>query len=268
MKKIITFLIPALFALASCSDDKDLLVKNYDDLDFNDVVLERFSHKVVSGGIDYKDAHFNTAGTDRDFEGFAYSNRSNRSFVWDDRQVAIDSNRFSVYTPRPNLTQVYLVGCAKNDNCYITFKSPKTVEYVLIAPTTENYLGMYYGADSGATPIANPNIPSAPKGVWRTYIPNITGAMNKNAGDYLKVTVTGYKNGAATGTVDMFLASNGADPAYSETTIYMRNEWTRAGLESLGEVDKLLFTMDSSDKFGGQSVYPPYFCLDGIRIKK
>ena len=268
MKKIITLLSLTLFALLSCKEEIELLVEYYDDLDFNEVEIERFSHKVVSGGIDYKSAHFNTVGTDRNFEGFAYSNRSNRSFVWSNQQAAIDTNRFSVYTPRPNLTKVYLVGCVQNNNCFFTFQSPKTIEYVLIAPTTENYLGMYYGPNSGATPIANPNIPSAPRGIWYTYIPNLTQAMNTTAGDYLKVIITGYRNGTETGKVDMYLASYGADPNYTATTRYIRNDWTRTDLESLGEVDKVLFTMESSAKFNGESIYPPYFCLDGIRLKK
>lgn len=268
MKKIITLLSLALLVLASCEDDNSLKVPYYDDLDFNEVELDRFTHKVVSSGIDYKGAHFNTSGSDRNFEGFAYSNRSNRSFVWRDVTAAQDSNRFSVYTPKPNMTGVYLVGCAKNDNCYFTFSKPQTIEYILIAPTTENYLGMYYGPNSGAEPIANPNVPSAPKAVWQTYIPNLTAKMNAAAGDYLKVVVTGFRNGSETGKVDMYLASFGADPAYGATAKYMRSEWTRTDLASLGEVDKVLFTMESSAMHDGRMIYPPYFCLDGIRLKK
>lgn len=268
MKKIITLLSLILFVLPSCKKDEELLVAYNNDLDFNEVELDRFTHEAVSGGIDYKNAHFNTVGTDRNFEGFAYSNRSNRSFVWNNLPTSQDSNRFSVYTPKPNMTKVYLVGCAKNDNCYFTFKSPQTIEYLLVAPTTENYLGMYYGPNSGATAIANPNVPSAPKGIWYTYIPNLTQGMNKAAGDYLKVVITGYRNGTETGKVDMYLASFGVDPAYGAAVKYMRSEWIRTNLESLGQVDKLLFTMESSSKFNGESVYPPYFCLDGIRLKK
>ena len=45
-------------------------------------------------------------------------------------------------------------------------------------------------------------------------------------------------------------------------------EWSPWDMSSLGEVDKVVFTMDCSEKNADGSLHiAPYFCIDGIRLK-
>ncbi len=129
--------------------------------------------------------------SDGTFSGFAYSRRSNRSFTRSGTDAALDSNRFSVYTPRPNQTEVYAVACVKDDDVYFTLDKAAVVEHILVANTTYAYFAMNYGKDTGPTPIANPNVPSAPKGIWQTYAPGVERALNLD-GDYFKLIIKGF----------------------------------------------------------------------------
>jgi len=47
------------------------------------------------------------------------------------------------------------------------------------------------------------------------------------------------------------------------------NDWYKVDLSSLGVVSKVVFHVASSDveEGTGRMRTPPYFCLDGIRIK-
>jgi hypothetical protein len=85
---------------------------------------------------------------------------------------------------------------------------------------------------------------------------------------YFKLTAKGFKSGTATGSVDYYLATRtkvAPDP-YSNWNI-IQNFWAKMELSSLGEVDKVVFYLDSSDKDqNGNMRTPPYFCIDGIRL--
>lgn len=79
---------------------------------------------------------------------------------------------------------------------------------------------------------------------------------------YVKLTVKGFKAGAATGNVDYWLAIRPkVDPANPDLN-YVQQDWFKVGLATLGTVDKLVFQLSSS------TPVPPYFCLDGIRLRK
>lgn len=267
---IITVILSMLL-LHACSNEDDLLVDYPDDITFNELELDRFSHKIPENGFSSGGINFNTVkNTDGSYSGFAYSNRSNRSFTWDDTALALDSNIYSVYTPKPNQTGVYTVVHVKNDDAYFTLDKPTIIEHILIANTTYTYLGLYYGNQYGTTanPLANPNIPSAPKGVWYSYIPELARKMDQN-GDYFKVIVNGYKDGILTGQQNAYLCCRkDADPAFPQYN-FLRSDWVKADLTSLGVVDKVVFQMDCNLKnSSGESLIPTYFCIDGIRIKK
>lgn len=263
MKKLL-YILFMLFVI-SCSTDNEILVPEHNDITFSELSVDRFSHVVKDGGFTSGEITFNTKGSDRNYRGFAYSSRSHRSFVWSGSDIARDSNRFSVYTPNPNLTGIYAVANAVDEECYFTLGSPRVIEHLLIAPTTEGYLGMNYGAKSDE--IVNPGVPSAPKREWETFIPNLTNAMAVD-GDYYKVIITGYNGTKQTGSVEHFICCRkGADIANPDFS-FLRNDWLPVKLTSLGEVTKVLFSVECSRKIGGQSIIPPYFCVDGIRIKR
>lgn len=79
------------------------------------------------------------------------------------------------------------------------------------------------------------------------------------ADDWFKVIFTGYNvDGTVGKTVEFYLAD------YRDNKEYICNEWTKADLESLGKVNKVTITFDSTDKgeFGVNT--PQYVCLDNL----
>ncbi len=86
---------------------------------------------------------------------------------------------------------------------------------------------------------------------------------------YVKLTVNGFKGSTATGMVDFYLALRpNVDPA-NPTYNFIASDWYSVDLTSLGQVDKIVFHLSSSYKdMSGNMLYPPYFCLDGISLKK
>ncbi len=267
MKKLIYLFVWAMVHLTACSDKDDLLVPVPDDITFNELSLEKFTHVVPEGGFTSGGIRFNTVkGANGEYSGFAYSRRSNRSLTFTGSQVALDSNRFSVFTPRPNQTGVYAVACVKGEDAYFTLDKATVVEHILVANTTYAYYAMYYGEKTGN--IANPNIPAAPKGVWYTYAPGVMRPLNLD-GDYYKLVIKGYLGGQQTGTIDFYLCCRkGADSGHPDFN-FLRGDWIKADLTALGKVDKIVFGVDCSYKDGsGNELIPPYFCLDGIRLKR
>jgi hypothetical protein len=200
--------------------------------------------------------------------GFCYSNRSNRSFVWQNTPEAMDSIRYSVWSTKPNNTGNYLVCHVAGNDAYFTLDKAQVIDYMLVANTTWAYLAVAYGDTYGTEeePVANLNIPSKPMGIWHTYVP---GGVTKFAeNDYFTLTVKGYKGSNETGTVSFDLVCkkghNTSYPAWDYTV----TDWRKLEISSLGEVDKVAFYLDSSDKNAqGEMRTPAWFCLDGIQLK-
>lgn len=72
--------------------------------------------------------------------------------------------------------------------------------------------------------------------------------------DYTFVRIYGIRNGTQTGYVDIYLAKNGE----------VAESWVGAELVTLGLVDELVFTMNSSDKGQWGMNVPAYFCMAGF----
>ena len=82
-------------------------------------------------------------------------------------------------------------------------------------------------------------------------------------GDWFKLTVTGYnKDGGQIGPVDFYLAD------YRNGKSDIIQQWTKFDLTSLGAVNKLTFTLSSSDTGTYGMNTPAYFCMDDIAIRK
>ena len=96
-----------------------------------------------------------------------------------------------------------------------------------------------------------------------------TKAAAAIAKGYVKLTINGFKGGTATGNVDYYLAIRPNVDQQLPQLSYIAPDWFKVDLSSLGTVDKLVFHLSSSYVDGnGKMLYPPYFCLDGIRVKK
>lgn len=268
--------VVALLTFVSCSDDLEVLVPYPTVITLNELKLdEKYTHKIPEGGFDSQGIHFNTVkAVNGQLEaGFCYSNRSLRSFVWNNDENSIDSIRYSVYTYGINSTETYAVCHVKGDDAYFTLEQPSVIKHVLISNTTWCYLATYYGDTYGTEekPEENPNIPSKPKGIWHSYVPGGVTKMystEKTNTNYFRLTAKGFRDGKETGQTTFDLACmRGVYPEHPQYN-YVVNDWTPMNLTSLGTVDKVVFYLDSSDKdASGNMRTPAWFCLDGIQLE-
>lgn len=80
------------------------------------------------------------------------------------------------------------------------------------------------------------------------------------AGDWFKVTITGYLNGIKTNTTDYYLAD------FRDGKSFISNSWNKVDLASLGKVDKVTFTLSSTDNNDYGMKTPAYCCIDNIEF--
>lgn len=272
IKKLALYMAGALAVMAtSCSDDLDVVIPAPDNITFNEIQMpDRFTHVINDGGFSASGVNFNAVKSGSQLAGgFCLSNRSLRSFVWRDDEVSVDSMRYSVWTPRPNTTGNYVVGHVNGDDAFFTLDRPSVIEYVLVANTTWSFLAMTYGDtyDKDGEPVANPNVPSKPMGIWHSYVPGGVKKFGEN--DYLTLTAVGYRGGQQTGRTSVDLACKKGHNADNPDWDYIQNNWRRFDLYPLGEVDKVVFYLDSSDKDeNGRMRTPAWFCLDGLQLRK
>ena len=79
------------------------------------------------------------------------------------------------------------------------------------------------------------------------------------AGDWFKVTATGYKeDGTQTGTADIYLAD------FRDGKSYICAAWTKVDLSALGTFNKVAFTISSRDVGDYGMNTPAYFCIDDV----
>lgn len=335
--------IIGLALLNSCEESLELRIPYPNDITFNELTLDRFTYEIPTAPFTAGDNEsgvitVNVAGTGNSFSGFALSNKNFRSYPWNlspdfapvggltaaEEQEEINTTAFSVYTDIPNKTENYLVGNTTGDNAFFTLSTPGTVEHVLIANTSYNYLLSQYGSifsddyddvtesyliDGGK--IYNPNIANPDTGLegrFRLPAPNgfeavrLRGHQNlerdkagmeaydavilaggtvdeaeiakENAEDnlhtgYVKLTIEGFLNESSTGTVEWYLSVLEEVDAVNPELDFTLYDWQVVDLTSLGDVDKVLFKVSSSYVHpDGTMVYPPTFCLDGIRLEK
>jgi len=85
------------------------------------------------------------------------------------------------------------------------------------------------------------------------------GGDTGNDPDWFKLTIKGWKDGVEVGTKEFYLADYRFD---DNSRDYIVDDWTWVDLSSLGEVDKLTFTLSSSDNGQWGMNTPAYFALD------
>lgn len=83
-----------------------------------------------------------------------------------------------------------------------------------------------------------------------------------NAGDWFKVIIKGYLSTTETGSIDYYLAD------FRNGKSFISKAWEKVDLSSLGEVDRISFTFDSSDKAYGLINNPVYVCIDNIEFEQ
>lgn len=79
--------------------------------------------------------------------------------------------------------------------------------------------------------------------------------------DYFKLTISGYLDGQLTGSVDFYLA----DYRFENNDLdYILDEWQTVDLSTVGQVDQLVFSLNSSDMGDWGMNTPAYFFMDQL----
>ena len=160
--------------------------------------------------------------------GFACSSKN-------DTETSGYENQYSAITGKgANNSAQYAVGfdsgltfsCPKNELGYFKIKS------MMITNSTYAYLSMKEGY----------------------------GCKKFAEGDWYKVTIKGYKGETETGSVDYYLAD------FRDGKEILSNKWEKVDVSDLGEVDKVVFSFDSTDKTGDWLNNPTYVCIDNIEF--
>jgi hypothetical protein len=87
------------------------------------------------------------------------------------------------------------------------------------------------------------------------------GGTTGNDSDWFMLTITGYKAGILTDTINFFLA----DYRFTDNTKdYIIKDWTELSLNKLGIVDSISFALSSSDTGTYGMNTPAYFCIDDL----
>lgn len=89
------------------------------------------------------------------------------------------------------------------------------------------------------------------------------GGSSGNDADFFKLEIQGFRNNAATGSVDFYLADYRFE---NNSQDYIVDQWTRVNLADLGAIDSLKFALSSTDngQFGMNT--PAYFAMDRIEF--
>lgn len=177
------------------------------------------------------------------WSGWSYSN------VYDITTYGI-GNQYAAYTDTGSAgaagsgSATYGVGYDGSPfglNPEVTFSSSVLASSIDITNTTYVYHAVVSGIDSadGSTSF-------------------VKGPFELAADDLLTLTITGSLGGSTTGTVDVLLAD------YTGASASVISDWTSVDLTSLGTIDKLSFTMTTTDTSGGFANTPLYFAADNL----
>lgn len=79
-------------------------------------------------------------------------------------------------------------------------------------------------------------------------------------GDWFKVIITGYNTGNEINKVEYYLAD------FRDGKNFISKSWEKVDLSTLGSVDRVTFTFDSTDKSGNWLNTPAYVCIDNIEF--
>jgi PKD repeat protein len=169
------------------------------------------------------------------WEGFAVSNQNN--LVTEGY-----TNQYSVYDPNNNGNKFAVFYPPYFGVLAVKFENNQmlTVESINVCNNSYTALSMLKG----------------------DFVAKKFGGTSGNDEDFLKLTINGLDStGHLTAKVDFYLA----DFRFADNTQdYIVNKWTKVDLTSLGAVNQLTFTFQSSDNGDWGMNTPAYVCVDDI----
>lgn len=226
-KNNLLFLLAAIFFLgftASCSDEDPVV---YEYIDFEDVSLT----DGIWNGSDESGKFVSATATFQNSYTAAYD--SWMGFACSsktDTKTGGWGNQYSVMAGAgANGSKKFAL--AYEDNATFTFPEPKTIGSAMVTNSTYAYLDMLNGSDY---------------------------SKKFASGDWFKATFTGYNNDVKSSSVDYYLAD------FRDGKSVLSKEWAKVDLSSLGTVNKIVITFDSSDKGQWGINTPKYVCIDHI----
>lgn len=164
------------------------------------------------------------------WSGFTYSN------LKDSVNPGFQNQYASFTSGGINGTEHYAIGY---DKAILVPESPGSIKGTFVANSTYTALAMKYG----------------------DMFSKKFGGTSGTEKDYLRLLAIGYRNGNATDTAQMYLADFTSGVAGAGKII---NDWTWFDFSSLGIIDSLMFSFESSDTGAFGINTPLYFCLDDL----
>ncbi len=220
-------------------------------IDFEDLTLPTDSFwngSDQSGGFTSGNAYFSNSFTDwgngiTSWSGFAYSNML-------DTVIQSYSNQYSCYagTQTPNST---IFGLSYNSIDWMTtevipnfllFNNTVKIQSIDVTNSTYAALTMLNG----------------------DMYSKKFGGPSGNDPDWFKLTIKGYLDNTLKGVVEFYLADYRFTNNDSD---YIVKQWTTIDISSLGVINKLAFSLSSSDTGTYGMNTPAYFCFDNIRYQ-
>ena len=241
MKKSNLFLsaIMMAFVLVSCQPETEIVIKTPDTVtpttlvDFENVKLNAdsiWNGADGSGSFTTQVATFNNSYNNAWFSwsGFACSAKTDKTTIGYDNQYSVSAGSGASDSKQFAITYgLATLHC--DSNVYGNF----SVKSIMLTNSTYAFLDMKNGSDYS-----------------KKFV----------AGDWFKIVITGYLNDNKKGEVEYYLAD------FRNGKTILSNTWNKVDISMIGKVDKITFSVDSSDKgqFGMNT--PAYACIDNIEF--
>lgn len=246
MKKILSLMaIAMIVAFSSCNNDDDE----------NNITCS-FKGMLTEPNSEYLSNESNGTDTNNEF-GSVYTSTftdNTKTFVFDNYSADwVGSGKYSLsggftYTNKTDITTTNsiaaITGKGVNGDTYVTaFIDGMNQHAIKFANNASHKLKSAYFTNT-----------------TYSYLSMKNGDNNTKqftADDWFKLTITGSLTDKETGKVDFYLAKDGT----------IINTWTLVDLSALGTVDKITFSLSSSDNGEWGMNTPAYFSMDQLTIE-
>jgi hypothetical protein len=238
-----------IVATPSGSDTANIYVQSMDILSFDDKNVIKINNKdslLYSGAsgannFTYKGITFSIESVgERLWNGFAISNGTVKSVLTTDTQKKYI---YSAYPGSGSLKSSQYLVFHQSDNIAqgtIQFESGNhTIKSMDIVNTSYVYNAIKNGING------NP-------------------AFGTGKTDVFTLTIKGYDSNGNLTSTGMLPLADYTNPIVTERS--MIDAWTTIPLNALGKVNKVVFTLTSTDLLNGTMNTPAYFCIDNIKV--
>lgn len=237
-------LIALTVAVTSCkpTENKITTVIDFEDVDLGETGYWTGTDSTSSFTLD--NIEFSNSYIEMEYEGYKYVIWS--GFACSEKNDSITpglGNQYSVMAGSGafNSKKFALAYDSASIVCASNIDGKYKIKSMMLTNSTYSYTAMLNGSDFN-----------------RAFSQEGDGGK----GDWFKVTIKGYLSSVETGKIDYYLAD------YRNQKSFMSKAWEKVDVSSLGEVDRVSITFDSSDKLGPYLNNPAYVCIDNIEFEQ